>query len=820
MARRTHTTWHPLLLVLVLGVAAHAGDSCSLACPVAPLPSSSSPLSSSNAARLLNASAFYAPSAVHTMWSTAAFVGNATLRYLNATRGAGDTWYANSLANFLVFLCVEMADVDRCVASTSAYAAKNASSGACLRLADAGNCFDRNLCERRESCKWPLLTEAIAVRVPLFTDEDAAVATQWVRTSYPKTLFLYTVPGLLVAAVLVLATWIFCVMRFSCNRCWGYTPSRRGYTWLERWGPIVIFLWTTCFLIACAAIVLAQGVAFQDAVRSIAGSTNATMTQLAAVPTDAIVPLETLQKTLSNVSMSDVRMALAPATPPGNWTSVVSSMEVFTSTYEAVGDYPLYACSRSAGATLAPTTTSCTACPEVVCGAINGTLQRILDDTAPLAWTPPLATLLEPTVNASPSSLDLERLMVPLDSIQSLAAAYYTSTYPHLLWGFGALESLSLGALQAALGLGLVSSALGLLGIFAGLASNSSRLVHLLHGSWMLGVVFSFLGLVLGTYCLVLAVLGLDLCTYVSLVKSHPDRYLPSAGATIATQCLGELTHETAFPELRPLAQWTCEGHAILDTFAHTNLSQPLAAAEAYSTRLQSFSPSTFGYATSELLRRIAALAVATTKATWTPTRLLTPWQVYGSAFDPTPCTLLQSPDAIPLCFMALKCHGANTTCYSSFERAYSLKRLEVEATALLANMTLTYASGPKASYAAYAAATTSSRGAHVHLIATNSSLGASLAASRALVCAPSLRCATFQNQAATLEAGLCHSTLEFLALCSALLFAASVIHLAQVLAAILLQKRLRGTDFYETARRKQRAAVAIATRVDDNTSK
>ncbi|EQC33432.1 hypothetical protein SDRG_08947 [Saprolegnia diclina VS20] len=749
------------------------------------------------------------------MWSTAAFVGNATLSYLNGTRGAGDTWYANSLANFLVFLCVEMhdaSDLDRCVPSTSAYAAKNASSGICLALHDEGNCFAQNLCERRESCKWPLLTDEISVRVPLFTDADAVVATQWVRKSYPKTLYLYTVPGLLVAAVLVLSTWTFCVMRFGCNRCWGATPSRHGYTWLERWGPIVVFLWTTCFLIACAAIALAQGVAFQDAAQSIAGSTNATMTQLATVRTDAFVPFEALQTALPNVSRSDVAMALAPAARPGNWTNVVASMESFTDAYRDAGEYPLYACSRSPDAHLVPTTTSCTACPEVVCGDINGSLQRILDDTAPIALTPPLTTLLEPSVNAS-STLDLGRLRAPLDSIRSLAAAYYTSTYPRLLHGFDVLESLSVRALQATLGLGLVSSALGLVGIFAGLVSGSSRLVHLLHGSWMTGVVFSFLGLVLGTYCLVLAVVGLDLCTYFSLMKSEPNRYLPSAGATIVAQCLGERTYETAFPELRPLAQWTCEGHAILESFALINLSQPLEAAEAYSARLQSFRPSTtFGYTMSELLRRIAALAVATTKATWTPTRLLSPWQVYGSALDPTPCTQLQPPDVSPLCFMALQCHGTNTTCYTSFERAYSLKRLDVDATALLASMTSTYVSGPKALYAAYATTTASSRTAYVHAIATNSSLGASLAAGQALACAPSLRCATFQAQAATLEAGLCHSTLEFLALCSALLFAATVCHLAQVLAAILLQKRLRGQDLHEMARRKQQAAVATCT--------
>ncbi|OQR92696.1 hypothetical protein ACHHYP_03331 [Achlya hypogyna] len=723
------------------------------------------------------------------MSTLAVFIGNTTLKYVNDTRGFSRSWYSSSLLNIAIALCVERhspTDLDRCVPLTSTDAARNATTGVCLVLADPGNCFERHMCERRMSCKWPPLKESMAVRTPYFADAQAQAAVAWVQTSYPKTLYMYSVPSVFLATTLIMATWVFCIMRFGCNRCWGRMPSRRGYTRVERWGPIVAVGLGSTFLLACAVIAIAESRTFGDGVGHTATAINATIEQLRAL--DAL-PVQLLNNSL---------LAAASVTAGGNWTAVKEGFDKFSETFNAMGSFPLYACSQALGAAKMPTYAPCTACPASVCGAINASLESIVnateEATSDVEMTMAQALRNEPL----PTLLALSD---ELHAVRSAVTAYFDATSTTVAEGLVSAKDAGLTALYSTLSIGLVSTSLGAVGVTAGLRSRQSQLIHLLHGSWITGVLFAFFGLLLGSIYLVLAVIGSDVCVYLDLIEETPELYLPAGAATIAARCLGSGSQDVAFKSAANLASDVC----ILSGAAmRVNGTSATKAISAYATALHSYTLSTFNYSSTEADHRIADVVTATGKTTWTTETLLAPWEVYGSFSDPTTCAQMNAalPDRIPLCYMSKQCNGTATACYEAFEKAYSYKRVAIDVPIALSAMSAAYATGPVVAWTEYLTQVTANSVRRMTLFNESAALAHTIS------CAPAMRCGSFRSHVTALRAALCRDTLPFCTLCSVLLFLASIGQLAGVLATILLQKRLRGFDRSEVIKQKRRASV------------
>ncbi|RQM11714.1 hypothetical protein B5M09_006222 [Aphanomyces astaci] len=679
-------------------------------------------------------------------WAT--LVGDWTWSLLNHTRGLSDDWYRNALRSLAVAKCVhDLPSSSRCVSVDSDVAA-NAS---CVRLLDPGNCYDQALCERVESCRWmPPSASSTASRGMYFTDAEGDAATLWATETYPTSVAPYALLGLVLAAVVLISILVFVVMRFGCDRCYGTTPLRKGYTTVDRWLPISAVVVSTGMLVGLGLLVFLLSPAYLRGINQTLDTIQATATSVLQIQTDLSRPLADLTASV-RLALIDSASTSLLAHPDRMLPNVSQAAHTFINQYapSTVGGFPSYACQphNSSAAALPPYASAsnmpCIPCPDAVCADAPRQLDAILMPL--IAASDEVQSLAQWTFNqVDVADADgADEALAALSALGSAAAMFAASTYPRLQYILGHIQLGGFGAVLAMFVVAMTSSVLALMGIVHGLRSPTSGCLYVLHVSWILAVVFAVVGFAASGVLLAASVVGNDMCMYLTVVLQNPDPFLPRPAAALVRSCSTPLTTTAADDVARALVglhldhitRLGCVLHTGLlasNASVHNSLAQTNAAAQRYADQLTTNSQAT-AFANDGLMRFLVAQAGTAAGVQAVAVEMQ---QAYN-ATTPEEHTLMHQVRVL--------------------EAA-----LRVDSTTQLNQLR----QGP---------------------------LGDVARRGRGLQCVSSVSCGFVRTNTAKLQHYFCKDTLRFTVLAAVALFIASGFYLSLALATLMLQKRLQG---------------------------
>ncbi|KAF0691499.1 Aste57867_17301 [Aphanomyces stellatus] len=744
----------------------------------------------------------WSPAAPSGLVRYASIVGNATWPWLNRTRDLTDNWYKISLHNVLLAACLHRpSDLARCVPSTS-YLADVDATGACVRAFDVDNCHDQGLCERIASCKWaavePNATTARRVR---FSPDQAQAALDWIAAGYPRSLAPFMLLGLVFAGLVWLCAAVFATLRFTCDRCYGKQPRPRGYSRAQRWQPIAAMVVSTAALLFLMVLVLLLTPTFLLGVQHTVATLNATTTSLLQIQAnmgDTFVAFRrNMQLNLSS--------AFAPPSTSlrDSYAIVASAATAFQTKYTQAGAFPFYACG---GANPRPLASSlpCMACPDAVCGQVSSAVQSILT---------PAATALDQVLGL-PGRLQAAAAVDPTDLASTAAfmqelyaAGQALLTYNLLADGLLHFRTWGLVGVIGVFLLAMAASISGFVGVFHGLRSHTSVYINLLHLSWVLGLSFASLAFAASAALLTASVVGHDLCLYMQLVQDEPELYVPDRIAVFVRGCFQATQTPLASVGLDNATAAACALQVVLqtaDATVNASLGQTAAAVAGYASQLavnaaQLWADPTFG-------PFLVTQATASTGQPWNTSTLDAPWIGYGLSNQTTCATM-----AAPLCFMSTQCKGNRTKCYQAFETAFAYYTATKEMATLAATMQADFSGnrGVQTLLTSLQDSITIQAGQNTDAV-RQGIVGDIIDQAQTLQCTPSLNCQFLTQGVAKLEAYFCRDTLHFTVLASAALVLAGGFYLSLALAAILLQKRLRGVVKSKVGLHRQNAARIV----------
>ncbi|RHZ09031.1 hypothetical protein DYB26_010832 [Aphanomyces astaci] len=686
-------------------------------------------------------------------WAT--LVGDWTWSLLNHTRGLSDDWYRNALRSLVVAKCVhDLPYSSRCVSVDSDVAA-NAS---CVRLLDPGNCYDQALCERVESCRWmPPSASSTASRGMYFTDAEGDAATLWATETYPTSVAPYALLGLVLAAVVLISILVFVVMRFGCDRCYGTTPLRKGYTTVDRWLPISAVVVSTGMLVGLGLLVFLLSPAYLRGINQTLDTLQATATSVLQIQTDLSRPLADLTASV-RLALIDSASTSSLAHPDRMLHSVSQAAHTFINQYapSTVGAFPSYACQphNSSASALPPYASAsnmpCIPCPDAVCADAPRQLDAILMPL--IAASDEVQSLAQWTFNqVDVADADgADEALAALSALGSAAAMFAASTYPRLQYILGHIQLGGFGAVLAMFVVAMTSSVLALMGIVHGLRSPTSGCLYVLHVSWILAVAFAVVGFAASGVLLAASVVGNDMCMYLTVVLQNPDPFLPRPAAALVRSCSTPLTTTAADDVARALVglhldhitRLGCVLHTGLlasNASIHNSLTQTNSAAQRYADQLTTNSQAT-AFANDGLMRFLVAQAGTAAGVT--------------VAHDEIQAVAVEMQQAY------------NTTTPEEHTLMHQVRVLEaalrVDSTTQLNQLR----QGP---------------------------LGDVARRGRGLQCVSSVSCGFVRTNTAKLQHYFCKDTLRFTVLAAVALFIASGFYLSLALATLMLQKRLQG---------------------------
>ncbi|ETV99015.1 hypothetical protein H310_08488 [Aphanomyces invadans] len=581
--------------------------------------------------------------------------------HVDTIRGYDQNWFRTSLHLMATWGCASTlteADKERCVAPNDPYAAMDATGTSCVRVSGPGNCSSLGLCERKATCYWPPPTDN---REPYFSAAVVDAATEWVHTGYMESLVPYVIPGVFMSMVVLVATTGFITCRCGLGRCYGSKPFKHGYSKCGKLVPALVFVFFSLVVAVLTAIAWTQHKTMSDGVVGAFQALDMTFANLNILSTNTLAPLRAVQQEL-NSTIDRIRQDVSDT----EWVHEdFSALQRVTSTLTTtmkttMGPYPI-GCTPGTSAV-------CIACPPSMCADFPAALTQWIAslDTVHEAVDRSTKTM-QNSVASAQASLGgaMNAASALLTMVQTRATASQTSLQS--AWDiFKRIAEYRVEVILALFVLGLVGALLGCIALCAGYYSNSARLIKLMHLSWGLSALVSFVGFLVSATMLVLAILGNDACHYVVEVQHDVESLWPGQLAKTLDSCYAGESPLDALDLASSLA-FSCSLPS--DLTAATTGPSTLVALDPLVDQMSSFTLSTFGVSAA-IADQYIAQAAATTPGL-TRANIQTPWVLYSMPDAGQACAV--SPTTAATCFMASYCNPT-TTCLVDFTRAHDYK--------------------------------------------------------------------------------------------------------------------------------------------------
>jgi hypothetical protein len=620
-------------------------------------------------------------------------VGSAAM---DGMRKKSRAWYETSLRKLMTFLCVETStndELQRCVPLSSGSAERNA-SGNCVILTDAGNCHSKGLCERESNCKWDDALPTVTPRRQLFTDANVTAANKWMNQEYPTTFAPFLAPGIFFSVATALTAVGFIVLRCVFNQCGGRNPQEKGYTRCDILIPSVIFLVCSTAVFICSFITIAQNTNISEGVIGVLHSLNVTLENIDIFASNLKTPLALADQQLASAKITVNAQVKDLTWVAADGATLQQMVADFGAYYTTRGPFPMTTCDRTANAWCVP-------CPDAVCGSpvqkfVANASSAFSASGALVAAS--IATMQKAFVSDSDSiSLSLKTATREIGELANLTRS--SKDVVELIDATVNEYSFSRSALVLSVFLfGVFSSLVGVAAIFKGVCKRKTAWVHMLHVSWIVGVLVCILGFVLAASLLAVGALWYDSCNYMNILHSDLSPYFPSGVSKIVNACFADSGILSPL-QVENALSFQCDLSDQYAGIANADFGAMPTLIAAIGSRISSFGLRDFGYDSNAWkdIRDKANAAIdsagAAGSTSFTKDNILKPWTVYGLVEAGGNCTNATA-DNQPICFMEAKCAAgtvaSSTTkaaCKDTFTTAYYYQLAYAKVAVLLNEM-------------------------------------------------------------------------------------------------------------------------------------
>lgn len=583
-------------------------------------------------------------------------VGSAAM---NGMRKKSRTWYEASLRKVLTYLCAETAtsdELERCVPLNSTFAERDV-NGKCVVLTDKNNCNSKGMCERESNCKWDDAINAASFRREIFTSANVTTAITWMQKDYPTSFAGFLAPGIVFAVISALSCVAFLILRCVFNQCGGRNPREKGYTRCHILIPSVIFMVCSVAVFICCLVTIAQNTNISEGVGGVLNSLNVTMENIDIFAGNIKKPLlqasEQLQiaKASVDAQVNDLEWV---ATDGAKLQQMITDFGTY---YKKQGPFPFETCDA--------TKESCVVCPDAVCGAPLGSFTTKASEA--LAGTGGLvaksiATMKEAFVTKSDNiSISLKVATMEIGGLANMteSSKKVVSVIKETFDDY----SFSRSALVLSVFLfGVLASLIGVFAIFKGVCKRESVWVHMLHLSWLIGVLVCILGFVLASSLLAVGALWFDTCNYMSILHSDLTPYFPARASTIVNACFQDISILTPLNVDESLV-FQCDLDDLFTNISSADMAAVNTLITSYGVQIANFGLRDFGFDASVSRTLIAAANTAAKDVDlvgavpFSRDNIVTPWTAYGETSAGSACTSKDvTTDMQPVCYMDTKC--------------------------------------------------------------------------------------------------------------------------------------------------------------------
>ncbi|KDO22282.1 hypothetical protein SPRG_12121 [Saprolegnia parasitica CBS 223.65] len=605
--------------------------------------------------------------------------GRSAVQAMDGLRSESASWYNTSLTNMMIAFChltSTAADLTRCVPNTSTNAARDRNN-ACIVVPGNGSCAALpGQCERLANCLWPTPNPNISPRQPRFSQAQIDTALSWIQETYAESLVPYAAPGVTLAVLTFFGFVGFFVLRCVCNKCGGRDPIERGYTWCAVLIPGVSFFLFSLAIFICSVAAYIQNNSVTARMHDLFASLNEVLANAQIYAKNLLTPLNAIE-----TSQATTVAAMKGALGSTDW--IVSGAKALQTMGAAID---------STYTTAFPTTCVdsdkvCLTCPAALCGtatvqaraitAAMATTASQLDATFQLARATMYdgsATLFN-AINTAQFNLDV---LASATNNSNAAVSTVQTSFDEISYGRS-------GLVLCIFILGLFVSLLGMIGFARGVCKNNSKMVHLLHVSWILGVLLCIISFVVASLLIAVSALWYDGCKYLDMIVTNMAPYFSAETSSILTSCI-QGTSTLAALQMTPAYTASC------GLFERLSVAQSVAPLTTFQ-QLQNnpitvYGLSDFGYSAdiqasllSEALRDMPPQKVTATNVG----QLETPWELYETTLASADC---KADDADPaMCFMLKKCN-AGSSCLVAFQdaRIYAKAAVKIQSNLYMMN--------------------------------------------------------------------------------------------------------------------------------------
>ncbi|KAF1315149.1 hypothetical protein FI667_g16191, partial [Globisporangium splendens] len=249
-------------------------------------------------------------------------IGKSVRDAIKKMRGGSDHFYQDLIHAVQIYLCEEKVkgkSLDpeknpsiRYVSPTSNLAYKD-DNGDCIRINRAHLIessliteYDTNrMCEVKPNCYWREINATNENRYAVYA-EDVGLSSNDMTYDDAKDklikwlqgLLIFVVPGIILAALSFLTMIFFLLCRCCCNRCGGRSPKEGGYTWMQKFLPLLFFLLFSIGVIVVAGASLIHQKTLTSAVSDIFDAATHTLGNGTQWVVKLQTPLESVSETV------------------------------------------------------------------------------------------------------------------------------------------------------------------------------------------------------------------------------------------------------------------------------------------------------------------------------------------------------------------------------------------------------------------------------------------------------------------------------------------------------------------------------------------
>ncbi|KAF0720213.1 Aste57867_482 [Aphanomyces stellatus] len=601
---------------------------------------------------------------------------------LDWLRGYNSPWFRNSLEMLVTWGCVSSlnaTDKQRCVPRGNPLAVLDpATNTTCLAVAGPGNCSSLGLCERRANCYWPPPADN---RAPYYSSDRSAAATAWANTGYVETFVPYVIPGVFFAWLVLVSTIIFVILRYCAGKCYGSAPNRYGYTKCGKCAPAMVFCLFSLGIAIMTAVAFTQSQTLSDGIVGAFQAMDIAFANLNVMASNANSPLSTV----ANVLNTTVATINSTSSSNGNALSLANTAWI-AANLTTLTDLTT-ALAASMGSMAFPQ-----GCGDSVPCFTGSTAFRVTFPQSLMQWLHQVQTAGRATSRAATSlaqdivaaQMVVASAVASASSLLQFVQTKATTSQLSLHDAWSTFQSVAKYQVEVVLAIFLLGLAVaffgqhvprnfsarrvaqsldvGIIALCAGCCSHTTRLIKVMHVSWVLGAFVSFVGFLISASMLVLAVLGNDACHYVQEIQHDAQSLWPGQLASLVDSCYANQSPLDALGLGSSLA-FSCSlpGDLVAATSTTVSSLQPLV------NQMQAFNTSDFGLSDTTIAQALNQ-ASAIISHTLTRTNIYTPWILYGDS-SAGPCSSQSGSSHIVLCYMSYKqCQG---TCLNVFSTAY-----------------------------------------------------------------------------------------------------------------------------------------------------